>query len=143
MKCASPGVRVAATAVDLALFYAPYLVSLSETAAPPLRVLGGLGALGVLAAQAALLRRDGRTFGKTLWRLRVVRHGTEENAGFATNVLIRAVSAWAPNLLLVAAGGPPAWLAADALAMWWREDRRALHDLIAGTDVIDSAVDLG
>jgi len=140
MSSASTGARAAATAVDLAIFYAPYLVSLSETAPPPARVVAAFTALAVLAAQAALLARDGQTFGKKMWRLRVIRRDTGENGGFATNVLIRAFSAWAPNLLLVVLGGPPLWLAADALTLWWRGDGLSLHDLIAGTAVIDSAV---
>lgn len=134
---ASAGARAAATAVDLAVFYAPYLVSLSETAPPPARVAGAFAALAMLAAQAALLARDGQTVGKKMWRLRVVRRDTGENGGFATNVLIRAVAAWTPNLLLVALGSPPLWLAADALTLWWRGDGLSLHDLIAGTAVVD------
>lgn len=133
------GKRAAATAFDLALFYAPYLVAQSAIAPDPVRVVAGFGALVVLGAQAVLLTREGRTFGKRRWGLRVVRRATRENGGFWVNVFARAGAAWLPNLFLAAAGAFPVWLLVDGLVLLWRKDRLSLHDLIAGTAVEEDA----
>jgi uncharacterized RDD family membrane protein YckC len=137
MASANFGKRAAATTVDFLLFYAPYLIGASETAPDAVRVAAAFSSLGVLAAQSALLSRDGQTFGKKFWDLRVVRRETGENGGFVTNVLIRAFVAWIPNLVLVAAGALPMWLVADGIVLWWRDDGLSLHDLIAGTSVVE------
>ena len=75
MASANLGKRAAATAFDFILFYAPYLIGSSETAPDPVRVVAVFASLGVLIAQCALLTRDGQTFGKKIWGLRVVRRG--------------------------------------------------------------------
>lgn len=133
------GKRAAATVVDFLLFYVPYLVSVSETPPDPARVVAAFSSVAVLAAQAAVLSRDGQTFGKKLFGLRVVRRETGENGGFLVNVLIRALAAWIPNFFLVSLGVPPMWLVADTLVLWWRDDGLSLHDLIAGTAVVEAA----
>jgi len=136
---AAPGMgkRAAATAVDFMIFYLPYCLSVSDAASQPVRVVAAFSSLAALAAQCAVLARDGQTFGKKLWGLRVVRRATGENGGFVTNVLLRAAVAWVPNLLLVSLGALPMWLLADGLVLWWRGDGLSLHDLIAGTSVVE------
>lgn len=128
--------RAVATLVDFLYFYIPYLVSISDATPEPVRIVFAFGSLAVLGMQAGVLSRDGQTFGKKMTRLRVVRRETGENGGFVTNVLIRALSAWVPNLILVAAGMPPMWLIADGAVLLWRADGLSLHDLIAGTKVV-------
>ncbi|MFI5345293.1 MAG: RDD family protein [Elusimicrobiota bacterium] len=137
MASANMGKRAAATAFDFFLFYAPYLIGASDAAPDPVRVVAVFASLGVLAAQSALLTRDGQTFGKKIWRLRVVRRETGENGGFVTNVLIRALVAWIPNLVLAAAGCPPMWMLIDGIVLWRRADGLSLHDLISGTEVVE------
>jgi len=132
---AGAGKRAAATAFDLFVFYVPYLVAQSAIVPDPVRVVGAFAALAVLAAQARLLAREGTTFGKRRWGLRVVRRATGENGGFWINVVVRAGVAWVPNLILMAADAFPVWLLVDGLVLLGRRDRLSLHDLIAGTAV--------
>ncbi|MDE2143826.1 MAG: RDD family protein [Elusimicrobia bacterium] len=137
MASAHIGKRAAATVFDFLLFFAPYVIGASETAPDAVRTAAAFASVGVLVAQAALLSRDGQTFGKKIWGLRVVRRDTGENGGFVTNVLIRATVAWIPNLFLAAFGSPPMWLLADGLTLAWRDDGLSLHDLAAGTAVVE------
>ena len=86
---------------------------------------------GVLVVQIVLLSRDGQTIGKKILRIRIVRIDTEQNAGFLRAALLRFIL---NNIIVYATNG--FYGLVDALFIF-REDRRCLHDLIAGTHVID------
>lgn len=84
------------------------------------------------ALQTVLLCRRGQTVGKLLCKIRVVRiDGTP--AGFVHAFLLRAVS-----MGFITAIPLVGWMVSsiDPLLIF-RGDRRCLHDLIAGTTVID------
>lgn len=138
---ASLGKRAAATAEDLVLFYVPFLGAQSSWSPEPLKVVFAVLTAAVLAWQCWRLGRDGATFGKRRWGLRVVSRATGENAGFLVNSVLRAGVAWVPAVAAMAFDAFPLWLAADAAVLLWRKDRRALHDLVAGTEVIERSSD--
>lgn len=84
--------------------------------------------LALFLGQMAFLTRDGQTIGKKLAGIRIVKVETDENGGFVTNVLLRSAVGW----LL---GAIPGYTLVDSLFIF-RQDRRCIHDLIAGTKVV-------
>jgi len=131
MVLASRAKRLAAQLVDaLALTALVGLSMLQDVLPAPLLVLFAVGALALALVQLVLLARRGQTLGKMALSLRIVRQDTGENGGFVVNVLLRS----AFNSLLAL---NPLYLLADSLLIY-RADRRCLHDLIAGTIVIDA-----
>ena len=90
--------------------------------------LGAVGFVALLIGQWVLLATQGQTVGKKLVGLRIVRLDTGNNGGFTTNVLLRT---WLNGVLCLI----PLYFLADSLFVY-REDRRCLHDLIAGTMVV-------
>ena len=131
------GKRAAATTVDCLILYIPYVLALTDVTPDPVRVTAAGAVIILLIVQATLLTRRGQTIGKMIWRHRVVRRSTGENAGFLINVLARPLAAWAPNVLCLYLRSFPVWIVADALVMNWREDGLSLHDLACGTRVVD------
>lgn len=126
MEPAGRGQRLIAALIDGALSAGPYLLVTSGSDASR---LGGIALfLALVVVQCVLLARDGQTIGKRLLKARIVRVDTDENGGFVTNVLMRSLVASIPNILGLY------WLA-DCLFIF-REDRRCLHDRIAGTKVV-------
>lgn len=106
---------------------------LRHSASFGLAVSVSLAALfAVLAAQVWLLTTRGQTIGKRIMGLRIVRVKDMANGGFTTNVLLRAGVGWGISLIPVAG---VLYLLADPLFIF-RDDRRCLHDYIAGTCVI-------
>ncbi|PIR15111.1 MAG: hypothetical protein COV48_16170 [Elusimicrobia bacterium CG11_big_fil_rev_8_21_14_0_20_64_6] len=88
--------------------------------------------IAIFAAQIWLLTTRGQTIGKRIIGLRIVKTKDMSNGGFVTNVLLRVLACWAISLV-------PALGTLFALAdpfFIFREDRRCLHDHIAGTCVI-------
>ena len=85
--------------------------------------------VGIPIVQIALLSRDGQTIGKKIVDIRIVSVETGENAGFGTNVVMRA---WVNALL----GIIPLYAFVDILFIF-RDDQRCIHDLIAGTHVME------
>lgn len=90
------------------------------------------GLLLFFAYQIWLLTTRGQTLGKKLMGLRIVKTADMSNGGFVTNVLLRAFVSAAVTLVpifgtLFALGDP---------LFIFRDDRRCLHDHIAGTCVI-------
>ena len=84
-----------------------------------------------LAIQAYFLSSAGQTIGKKIIEVKIVRLGTGRNGGFVTNVLLRSiVGAYLPGAVL------PVYPLIDA-AFLFRDDKRAVHDLIAGTAVVE------
>ena len=92
--------------------------------------LGLLFLLAVIIVQIVLLTRDGQSLGKKALDIRIVVHRTGENGGFVPNVLLRVVV----NGLL---GFIPFYPFVDILFIF-RKDRRCIHDLIAGTVVVNA-----
>ena len=93
--------------------------------------LGGLSLLTLLAipiAQAVLLSKHGQTIGKRALDIRIVQASSGQNGGFVPNVLLRA---WLNALI----GIIPLYGLIDVLLIF-REDKRCIHDLIAGTRVV-------
>ena len=91
--------------------------------------IGGLVLIAYLVWQMWMLATTGQTIGKKLMNLRVVKTETGQNGGFVPNVLLRTVvGQW----LL---GAVPFYGLVDALLIF-RDDRRCVHDLIAGTTVV-------
>lgn len=84
--------------------------------------------LAVFVVQAIFLTRDGQTLGKKALGIRIVRQDTRKNGGFVTNVLLRTML----NGLL---GAVPLYGLLDMVFIF-RDDRRCIHDLIAGTIVV-------
>ena len=80
--------------------------------------------------QGYYLSTQGQTLGKKLMKIKVVRYDNKRNGGFITNVLIRFFL----GVLLL--GMIPFYPLVDSLFIF-REDKRCIHDLIAGTCVID------
>jgi uncharacterized RDD family membrane protein YckC len=98
-----------------------------------LLVVAGLAFLGVLAFQAYRLATTGQTLGKKWLGIRIVKmDGSPVN--FSTAVMLRGVLPW----LL---GGVPYLGVVFSLVnhlFIFRDDRRCIHDLIAGTRVVDA-----
>jgi uncharacterized RDD family membrane protein YckC len=95
-------------------------------------VLGTLALLSLLAIpiiQVVLLSKDGQTIGKKALNIRIVMVNSGQNGGFGPNVALRA---WLTTLL----GIIPFFGLVDVLFIF-REDQRCIHDLIAGTHVIE------
>jgi uncharacterized RDD family membrane protein YckC len=90
--------------------------------------------------QIVLITRDGQTIGKRLLGIRMVKSDEEWVPGFVDGWLLRSfvfnVIALVPSFFLPGSGGIFALI--DVLFIF-RDDRRCLHDLVAGTKVIQSA----
>ena len=102
---------------------------------------GMSGAIGVLflglvlcgIVQIWLLTMRGQTVGKLLLGIRIVRVQDDANPGFVYAVFLRTV---VPVLIrAVPLIGIGFWLV--DVGCVFREDKRCLHDLIAGTKVVD------
>lgn len=131
MELASLQRRLLGAVIDGIVGLVPY--GLVQTDADGLRILGALLFAALIGVQCWLLARDGQTIGKRLSKTRIVRAATDENGGFFTNVFLRALVASLPNII-------PLYWAVDVLFIF-RQDRRCVHDWIAGTKVVaaDSA----
>ncbi len=90
------------------------------------------GLLGFFAYQVWLLTTRGQTLGKKLMGLRIVKVSDMSNGGFVTNVLLRALASTVVALVPIFGA---LFALADPLFVF-RDDRRCLHDHIAGTCVI-------
>lgn len=125
---ASRGSRFVAGTIDGVLLAVPG--ALLGLAPLPAAADAGLAfaALALWVRQLFLLAVHGQTIGKRALGLRVVLQDTGGNGGFTSNVLLRVFA----QALLCAV---PGYLIADALFLF-REDRRCLHDRLAGTVVV-------
>lgn len=88
--------------------------------------------LGLAGYQIWLLSTAGQTIGKRLLGLRVVQVKDLSNGGFVVNVLMRAAVPWVITMI---PGLGVLFALLDPLFIF-REDRRCVHDHIAGTCVI-------
>lgn len=89
--------------------------------------------VSLVTVQWYLLTTEGQTIGKSLMKIRIVRYDTEENPGFGRAVGLREMI---PALI----GAIPLFGLLFALVdvlFIFGEERRCIHDYIAGTKVID------
>jgi uncharacterized RDD family membrane protein YckC len=91
--------------------------------------IGGILFLVYVIWQLWMLATQGQTLGKKMMNLRIVKTDTGRNGGFVPNVLLRAIVG--QGLL----GAIPFYGLVDALFIF-RDDRRCIHDMIAGTAVV-------
>lgn len=139
MELAERRDRLWAKSIDHGLFLAAGIVAAilipglkdSSLLIPFLSVLAAC-LLGFCAYQIWLLTTQGQTLGKKLMGLRIVKTMDMSNGGFVTNVLLRAVASTAVTLVPIFG---TLFALADPLFVF-RDDRRCLHDHIAGTCVI-------
>jgi uncharacterized RDD family membrane protein YckC len=88
--------------------------------------------IGFLWWYLTLLAREGQTPGKLFMGIRIVRTSSGDNGGFLTNVLIRELLGKGLLWLI------PFYSLVDLLFIL-RDDRCCIHDLIAGTEVIEGS----
>ncbi|MBI2788994.1 MAG: RDD family protein [Elusimicrobia bacterium] len=129
--------RFWAAIIDRALFLglvaATVALSIFRGSSSPVFVIGCIVALlALVGAQVWLLTAHGQTIGKRIIGLRIVKVSDMTNGGFVTNVLLRTVANAAISAVPVA--GSIYFLADPAFI--FRDDRRCVHDHIAGTCVI-------
>lgn len=93
-----------------------------------LMLVGFIAISAMIVYQAMLLWKEGQTIGKRAMKIRIVSFETGKNAGFEPNVFRREIV----NGLL---GLIPFYGLIDVLLIF-REDKRCVHDLIAGTTVV-------
>ncbi|MDB4979120.1 MAG: hypothetical protein JWM56_1306 [Candidatus Peribacteria bacterium] len=146
---ASPGTRLLARLLDglvyavagiflaflLAKFSTPAAARATATAASPMLTSVGMAivlcVLIIVIYQVYLLSSAGQTLGKKWMNIKIVREDTGLNGGFYTNVFLRAI---VNGLLSVI----PFYKLVDMLCIF-REDHRCIHDMIAGTVVVNVA----
>ena len=130
LALAGRGARLGAKLIDAVAF--PFLiivvVGIFFALNYVLGLLALLASLAFLIAQVVLLTRYGQTIGKKALGIRIVLVTTGQNGGFVPNVVLRA---WL-NFII---GLIPFYSLVDVLFIF-REDRRCIHDLIAGTRVV-------
>ena len=120
--------RFFAALADAFVLAIPYGLGSVERLAMPVRLVCFAGVLGLMVYQLVLLTKQGQTIGKKLLGIKIALKETGENGGFATNVLKRGLLSGLLNLI-------PLYFLVDSLFIF-REDRRCVHDLIAGTVVV-------
>lgn len=143
MELAGRWIRLAAVLLDSVIGFfvmMPGIIVLSlagsfshpESPNTPLLLAGfgilGLCALALIAFQLFLLITRGQTIGKKLLGIRIVTFDTEANPGFVKVFLLRIVA----NAII---GFLPLYGIVDILFIF-RDDRRCIHDLLAGTKVV-------
>lgn len=139
MEPATRPQRLLAIVLDSAIISGASLVAAYDGFPEPVRVAGLAAGAAILASNLYFLTVAGQTIGKRIAGLSIVRLETEENGGFVVNVLRRG---FVPGLIYIALtmanpilGGLFVWT--DILFIF-RADRRCVHDLIAGTLVVQS-----
>jgi uncharacterized RDD family membrane protein YckC len=108
--------------------------STDEAAAPNLALigLGGVLLLGVAIYQLVMLATRGQSIGKRMLGIRIVTHPDGANPGGVKTILLRGfVPGIISNIPLL---GPIFSLV--NICFIFREDRRCIHDLMAGTQVV-------
>lgn len=119
-------IRLFAKLIDCMLLITACLMSTSDL--EPIRVIGSLSIFVILIVQLTLLYSLGQTIGKKICKIKIVSIKTRRNGGFIRNCLIRSLL----NTILY---GTVIYGIVDVLCIL-REDRRCIHDFIAGTKVV-------
>lgn len=122
---ASRGSRLLAAIVDSAAFLCVYAAFLLNS-----MTLFVFGVCALIAIQIYFLSSRGQSIGKMVMNIKIVKTDTGKNGGFAPNVLMRA---FVNGILAVI----PLYSLVDVLFIF-REDRRCIHDMIAGTRVVEA-----
>lgn len=130
MEPATRTQRFLAALADGVIIAVPYALGSLEAAPEPLRVLGALAALILIIIQLVMVTRRGQTLGKRLIGIRIVLKDTLQNGGFVVNLVKRGLLNGLLSLI-------PGYFLVDSLCVF-RKDRRCLHDMIAGTIVIQA-----
>lgn len=123
---ATRGSRLQAAIIDGLLVVAIYFVGLLANM-PELIIVG---IIGLVIYQMYLLAKDGQTIGKRFSNIRIVMVADNSNGGFMPNVGMRLVLNGIIALV-------PFYALVDILFIF-REDQRCIHDMIAGTKVIEA-----
>lgn len=122
---ASRGSRLLAAIVDSAAFLCVYAAFLLNS-----MTLFALGVCALIAIQIYFLSSRGQTIGKMVMNVKIVKMDTGKNGGFGPNVLMRAIVNGVLGII-------PLYSLVDVLFIF-REDRRCIHDMIAGTRVVEA-----
>jgi len=135
-ELADRGTRLGANLIDSVLAMvalAPAVVLAVAQREPALWILGAITVPVLYVYQWYLVATSGQTLGKRWLGIKVVKTGGSP-VDFACAVVARV---WVPTLIGFTPVGPLFGLT-DALFIF-RDDRRCLHDLLAGTKVIAAA----
>ena len=97
-------------------------------------MLTAIYTLALVCIQLYLLSANGQTIGKKVMGIRIIKQETGENGGFVTNFLLRE---FIPLLIGFVPLVGSLFGIVDILFIF-REDQRCIHDLIAGTIVVQS-----
>ena len=136
--------RILASLIDLSIGVLALLLAkftLLQSLGNALSILGVFVSvaivLGVIVYQAVSLSSTGQTVGKRMMQLRVVNFYNDSNPGFVKAVVVRW---WLPSLIYpIPYIGWAFWLA--DVSFLFKKDHRCLHDLLAGTKVVQLATD--
>ena len=134
MELATRKQRFFAVLADGFILGVPYAFAAPDAVPAPLRFVGVLASLALVVVQLVMLSKHGQTIGKRLLGTRIVLKDTLENGGFVVNVLKRGLLNGLLNFI-------PGYFLVDCLIIF-REDRRCVHDMIAGTIVIQAESDV-
>ena len=115
--------RLGAAIIDALIYLVPYLILVRLSP-----IFGAVILAAVLVYQMYLLTKDGQTLGKKAMGVRIVKVDTGANGGFVTNVVLRGILNGVLGII-------PFYGLVDILFIF-REDRRCIHDFIAGTQVV-------
>ena len=126
LLCAGPGFLV-------------MLAGVSQRGGPPVITILGLllmlaGLIGLIVYQIRLLAREGQTWGKRLMKVRIVLYETGEIPRLGRTLGLRIV---VNNIIGSIPLVGPIYSLADPLFIFGNE-RRCLHDYIAGTKVVEA-----
>ena len=127
-ELAGRGARLVAAILDTVIFVVVVITAVILLFVEPL--VGLVLGAGFLIMEMVMLAKDGQTLGKKALGIRIVKKDTGQNGGFVTNVLVRLVLNGILGLI-------PFYSLVDILFIFG-QDRRCLHDMLAGTKVVDA-----
>ncbi len=138
-ELASRGSRLAAAIIDvlimMAVFFPIILVlgfTVTEQQGPMVQIMiGGVAVLVSLGINGWLLHTRGQTLGKMVMKIRIVRVDGVATTGWDT-IGKRLLPLWLVQMIPVIGS----FLGLLDVLFIFRQDRRCLHDMIAGTEVI-------
>jgi uncharacterized RDD family membrane protein YckC len=137
---AGRGIRLLAVVFDMFIYFLPVAIAFAITSeredssqVTELRVSIWMSAVIVIQVlQAVLLSVRGQSLGKLLVGVRIVDHIDESNPGFLRAFVMRS---FLPGLMTIVPCLGYLFGLADVLCIF-REDRRCIHDGMAGTKVV-------
>ncbi len=130
MELATRKQRLGAALIDGFIVSIPYVIGSMEWAPDPVRLLGVAASLILLIVQLRMVTLSGQTLGKRAVGIKIVLKDTLENGGFVVNVLKRGLLNGLLSLI-------PGYFLVDC-GLIFRDGRRCIHDMIAGTCVIQA-----